>query len=71
MTETTNTSSTAISPSDGPVAVTGASGYIGSWIVHDLMEQGYSVRDISELVGKGQRQIRGVQERLKDMALAS
>ncbi len=37
----------------------------------DRLKQGYSVRDISELVGKGQRQIRGVQERLKDMALAS
>jgi nucleoside-diphosphate-sugar epimerase len=34
---------TAISPADGPVAVTGASGYIGSWIVHDLMQQGYRV----------------------------
>jgi len=34
----------AISPADGPVAVTGASGYIGSWIVRDLMEQGYEVR---------------------------
>lgn len=33
-----------ISPADGPVAVTGASGYIGSWIVRDLMEQGYRVR---------------------------
>ena len=31
----------AISPSDGPVAVTGASGYIGSWIVEDLLDQGY------------------------------
>ena len=37
----------------------------------DRLKQGYSVRDISELVGKGQRQIRGVQERLKDMALAA
>jgi len=35
------------------------------------LKQGYSVRDISDLVGKGQRQIRGVQERLKDMSLAS
>ena len=34
----------AISPADGVVAVTGASGYIGSWIVHDLMQQGYHVR---------------------------
>lgn len=35
---------TAISPADGPVAVTGASGYIGSWIVEDLVRQGYRVR---------------------------
>ena len=34
----------AISPGDGPVAVTGASGYIGSWIVRDCVEQGYEVR---------------------------
>jgi nucleoside-diphosphate-sugar epimerase len=34
----------AISPASGPVAVTGASGYIGSWIVRDLMTQGYAVR---------------------------
>ena len=33
----------AISPADGPVAVTGASGYIGSWTVYDLMRQGYRV----------------------------
>ena len=33
-----------ISSSDGPVAVTGASGYIGSWIVRDLVDQGYQVR---------------------------
>ncbi|MBM4385419.1 MAG: NAD-dependent epimerase/dehydratase family protein [Deltaproteobacteria bacterium] len=34
----------AISPAHGPLAVTGASGYIGSWIVRDLVEQGYAVR---------------------------
>jgi nucleoside-diphosphate-sugar epimerase len=34
----------AISPATGPVAVTGASGYIGSWIVRDLVAQGYTVR---------------------------
>ena len=33
-----------VSPADGPVAVTGASGYIGSWIVRDCAEQGYEVR---------------------------
>lgn len=32
-----------VRPSDGPVAVTGASGYIGSWIVQDLVEQRYTV----------------------------
>ncbi|MCP4754650.1 MAG: NAD-dependent epimerase/dehydratase family protein [Proteobacteria bacterium] len=40
----TQSTTTAVSPADGPVAVTGASGYIGSWIVRDLMEQGYRVR---------------------------
>mgnify|MGYP001172184724 CR=1 FL=1 len=39
-----SSSSTAISAADGPVAVTGASGYIGSWVVYDLMQQGYQVR---------------------------
>ena len=34
----------AVSPATGPVAVTGASGYIGSWVVHDLVEEGYRVR---------------------------
>ena len=44
MTDSERNSSTAVSPADGPVAVTGASGYIGSWIVQDLVEQGYLVR---------------------------
>ena len=34
---------TGISKTDGPVAVTGASGYIGSRVAEDLMEQGYQV----------------------------
>ena len=34
----------AVSPAHGPVAVTGASGYIGSCIVQDLVQQGYKVR---------------------------
>ena len=33
-----------ISPADGPVAVTGASGYIGSWVTKNLAENGYTVR---------------------------
>ncbi len=32
-----------VTSADGPIAVTGASGYIGSWIVQDLVEQGYQV----------------------------
>ena len=31
-------------PSDGPVAVTGASGYIGSHVVKNLVRAGYTVR---------------------------
>ena len=34
----------AVTAADGPIAVTGSSGYIGSWIVQDLAEQGYTVR---------------------------
>lgn len=30
-------------PSTSPVAVTGASGYLASWVVHHLLEQGYTV----------------------------
>jgi dihydroflavonol-4-reductase len=33
----------AISPANGPVAITGATGFIGSWVVQDFVEQGYSV----------------------------
>mgnify|MGYP003324265192 CR=1 FL=1 len=33
-----------IKPEDGPIAITGASGYIGSWIVRDCVEQGYTVQ---------------------------
>jgi nucleoside-diphosphate-sugar epimerase len=42
----------AITPASGPVTVTGASGYIGSWTVQDLMEQGYSVRACVRDIGK-------------------
>ena len=37
----------------------------------DRLKEGHSVRDIAEQVGKGQRQVRGVQERLKDLVLAA
>ena len=34
----------AVSPASGPIVVTGASGYIGAWIVRDCVNQGYEVR---------------------------
>lgn len=34
----------AVSPVHGAIVVTGASGYIGAWIVRDCIEQGYEVR---------------------------
>ena len=43
MTDSNSSRTLAISPADGPVAVTGASGYVGSWIVRELVEQGYRV----------------------------
>lgn len=45
----------SISPADGPVAVTGSSGYIGSWIVRDLAEQGYTVRACVRDPGKPEK----------------
>jgi nucleoside-diphosphate-sugar epimerase len=65
-------SSTAISPASGPVVVTGASGFIGSWTVLDLLEQGYHVRacvrdvsrvnKVAHLTALGQLGLRGIVE---------
>ena len=55
MPQQNSSAATAISPADGPVAVTGASGYIGSWIVRDLMEQGYEVRACVRDVSKPEK----------------
>ena len=44
MANESSASDRAVSPADGPIAVTGASGYIGSWIVQDCADQGYNVR---------------------------
>lgn len=44
MTAINKNTSFAVSPADGPIAVTGASGYIGSWMVRDFVDQGYEVR---------------------------
>ena len=37
----------------------------------EYLKSGHSVREISTIVGKGQRQIRGVQERLRDLTIAA
>ena len=48
-------STKAISPANGPIAVTGSSGYIGSWIVQDCVEQGYTVRACVRDIGNGDK----------------
>jgi len=42
-------------PADGPVAVTGASGYIGSHVVKNLIEAGYTVRGTVRDASRGDK----------------
>ncbi len=44
-------------PQDGPVAVTGASGYIGSHVVKNLVEAGYSVRACVRDANRGDKTV--------------
>ena len=44
-----------INKQNGPVAVTGASGYIGSRIVEDLLGQGYEVHACVRDVNNGKK----------------
>ena len=55
MTDSNSSRTFAVSPADGPIAVTGASGYVGSWIVRELMEHGYRVHSCVRDPGRPDR----------------
>ena len=54
-----------ISASD-KVLVTGANGFIGLWLVHHLLEQGYSVRAAVRSVDKGEALLKAVSAKLPE-----
>ena len=52
-----------IKKQDGPVAVTGASGYIGSRIVEDLLDQGYEVHACVRDASNGKKVVGEIYEK--------
>jgi len=48
--------------SRGTVAVTGAAGFIGRWVVGDLLERGYTVRGLDDLSNGSRRNVTAFEE---------